>query len=443
MDCVRWESEGCDGVACVGENLADGAGEEFFVVDHDEACGDVRLRGDWGSRVFFWAGGFIEREEDGEGATESGFGIDRDGALRVLDEVFHDEQPHAGAFSTGLSTEKGLEDAGTNFVRDSRSGVLHLEKHVGNFFEGVATGEVLGRWDLFAEMHRNRARFAIERVPCVRDEVQHDLMDFVLVDSNHGKVGFCGNREVNRAGNRRFDEVQRLADGGFGMAGGAVLRDAVGVAEDLVGKFAAASCSFDDVGVAVGVGGLSGKPAKLGVSDNSAQDIVDVVNDAAAEHSDISQAIRVHHFVSVSFDFRAEVEDFCAESSDEGFEVAEVETLRRGEGDLLRGEREEVGELDEQGILVAVGGDDAGGTGVAERDLVGDVGEDGGEDGDGNFRTGFAEGAKQGDGVGIRQDVRAENRVGWGCGNTEQGGCAGVLGGDAVSEVLNGFGDAV
>ena len=71
------------------------------------------------------------------------------------------------------------------------------------------------------------------------------------------------------------------------------------------------------------------------------------------------------------------------------------------------------------------------------------MGEDGGEDGDGNFRTGFAEGAKQGDGVGIRQDVCAENRMGRGCGNAEQGGCAGVLGGDAVSEVLDGFGDAV
>ncbi len=119
MDCVRWESEGCDGVACVGEDLADGAGEEFFVVDHDDASGGGLLGGDWGRRVFFGAGWFIEREEDGEGATESGFGIDRDGALRVLDEVFHDEQSHPGAFATGLRAEKGLEDAGTNFVRDS------------------------------------------------------------------------------------------------------------------------------------------------------------------------------------------------------------------------------------------------------------------------------------------------------------------------------------
>ncbi len=243
-------------------------------------------------------------------------------------------------------------------------------------------------------MHRDGACFAIERVPCVSDEVQNDLMDFVLVDSNSGKVWFSGNRELNGAGNCRFDEVQRFAYRGFGMAGGAVLRNAVGVAEDLMGEFAAASCPFDDVGVAVGVRGLGRESAKLGVADDSAEDIINVVDDAAAEHADISQAISVHQLVPVSFDFRAEVEDFCAESSDERFEVAEVETLRCGECDLLRGEREEVGELDEEGILIAVGSDDAGGTGVAERDLVGDVGEDGGEDGDGNFRTRFAEGAK-------------------------------------------------
>ncbi len=142
--------EGGDGVACVGEDFTDNAGEQFFIVDDENVGADGRLVFLGGGCCFLGAGGFIEGEEDGEGAAKPGFGIDGDGALRVIDEVFHDEQPHAGAFSTGLSAEKGLEDAGTNFVRDSGSVVFHLEKHVGNLFEGVATGEVLGRWDLFA-----------------------------------------------------------------------------------------------------------------------------------------------------------------------------------------------------------------------------------------------------------------------------------------------------
>ena len=121
------------------------------------------------------------------------------------------------------------------------------------------------------------------------------------------------------------------------MAGGAVLRDAIGVAKHLVGEFAAAASPFDDVGVAFGVRGLGGESAELGVSDDSAEDIVDVVNDAAAEHADISETIGVHDFVAVSLGLRAEVEDFCAESSHEGFEVAEVEVLWGRESDLMRG----------------------------------------------------------------------------------------------------------
>lgn len=121
------------------------------------------------------------------------------------------------------------------------------------------------------------------------------------------------------------------------MAGGAVLWEAVGVAKHLVGEFAAASGSFDDVGVAVGIGGLGGESAEFGVSDDSTENVVDVVNDTAAEHADVSETVRVHDFVAVPFDFRAQVEDFCAESSNEGFEVAEVEVLWGRESDLMRG----------------------------------------------------------------------------------------------------------
>lgn len=101
-----------------------------------------------------------------------------------------------------------------------------------------------------------------------------------------------------------------------------------------------------------------------------------------------------------------------------------------------------MGELDEQGVLVGMVGDDAGRAGIAESDFVGDVGEDGGENRDGSVGAGLAEGAEEGDGVGIWQDVGAEDGVWYGCGDTEEGGCAGVLGGDGVSEVFNGFGDA-
>ncbi len=328
-------------------------------------------------------------------------------------------------------------------MRDSAGVVLHFKSDVRRLLQGITAGQVLRGGDLLSEMDGNAAGFSVECVPCVGDEVEHDLMDLVFVDANGREFGLGRDGELDRAWDGRFDEVQGFSNRGFRVADGTVLRNAVGVAEHLVGEFAAPAGSFDDVGVTVRVSGLGGEAAKFGVADNPAQDVVDVVNDTAAEHADVPEAIGMHDLMTVAFNFCSKIEDLGAESSDEGFEVAEIEGLRGFEGDVMRGEREEVGELDEERILIAVGCDDAGGSGVAERDFVGDVREDRGENRDGDVRAGFAEGAEQGDCVGVGQDIGAENRVGRGGGDAEKRRGAGVLSGDGVSEVLHGFGDAV
>ena len=202
-------------------------------------------------------------------------------------------------------------------MRDSGCVVFDFEDDVGSFLECVASGKKLSGRDLFAEGDCDGSGFSVEGVPRIGDEVQNDLMNFVLIDSNYGEVGFRCDGKLNGAGNGGFDQLQRFANGGLGMAGCAVLRDAVGVAEHLEGEFAATARTFDDVGVAFGIGWLGREAAEFGVSDNSTEDIVDIVNDATAEHADISESVGVHDFVTVLVDFGSEIENFGAQSTNE------------------------------------------------------------------------------------------------------------------------------
>ena len=63
------------------------------------------------------------------------------------------------------------------------------------------------------------------------------------------------------------------------------------------------------------------------MTDDAAQDVIDVVNDAAAEHPEVPETVRVHDFLFVTSHLVTKVEDLGAQSADEGFKIAEINSL--------------------------------------------------------------------------------------------------------------------
>lgn len=107
------------------------------------------------------------------------------------------------------------------------------------------------RGSLQTEFDGNGAIFSFECMPGICDEIENDLMDFVLFDCDGRQLRLDFEDKPNAPWDGSSDQLDCLSQGRLRMGSGNSSRQVICISENLVRKLTGAARAFYDVNVAV------------------------------------------------------------------------------------------------------------------------------------------------------------------------------------------------
>src|SRR5262245_15925869 len=229
----------------------------------------------------------------GEGGALPALGRDVDRAVDARHDAVHQRQAEAGADADLLGAEERIEHALEDVIRNASARVAHREHDVLaglDRADGCRPRRVAAR-----RLERDAQHAALRhRLPGVRGKVHHYLMHLGGI-AEHRRVPRAHSRHDGHVrGETRGDLVERLAHDRLDVHREALADAAPAEREDAVDERAAALAGgHHAVQVAAQARALLRIAHRhLAVAEDRAEDIVEVVRDAAGERADRLQALR-------------------------------------------------------------------------------------------------------------------------------------------------------